>query len=89
MKVLIDHALEPRSLNHFDLWIAWLVGVVYLIYYLIELDAKGFHFYIILTPRSHFCIFVYSLAIGMYYGIFQCYRRLNAELPASFGLPLA
>lgn len=82
---LLDHCLEPRQFCWFDLWLAVVISILYLGYYLTELDAKGYYFYIVLTPRTHFCCVTYSLAIALYYGIYNGYIWLDGSLPISLG----
>lgn len=65
-----DVLLAPRLLNMADLWIGIACGVAYLIFYLLVLDPRGLHFYIILTPRTRFSLVVYLSLLGCYYGVF-------------------
>mmetsp|Transcript_44377 Transcript_44377/g.140019 ORF Transcript_44377/g.140019 Transcript_44377/m.140019 type:complete len:272 (+) Transcript_44377:228-1043(+) len=47
----------PRSLVLYDLFI---------------FDMNGYHFYIILSPRTHFCFLSYSLMLGIMAFIYYC-----------------
>jgi len=73
---LLDHALSPRSLVMTDLWVGLLVGFLYLNWYLLVLDANGYHFYIILSPRSRLCILTYFGILGLYYVIWTHWETL-------------
>lgn len=68
---VLDHALDPRQLTKADLYIGKVVGVCYLLFYLAALDRHGHHFYIILTPRTHFCIVPYTLILVLYAAIWN------------------
>lgn len=60
-----------------DLWFGLLAGFLYLNYYLWVLDAAGFHFYIIMTPRTPWCLVSYFGIIGLY---FAAYFGWNSAL---------
>mmetsp|Transcript_10886 Transcript_10886/g.14167 ORF Transcript_10886/g.14167 Transcript_10886/m.14167 type:complete len:275 (+) Transcript_10886:102-926(+) len=73
---MIDHALGPRSFVFTDLYIGIIIGMIYLLFYLLVLDAKGFHFYIILSPRTPMCIFSFSLVLFVYVIIWFHWHKL-------------
>ena len=52
-----------RLFNWHDVWVAAVMAVTYLIFYLLVLDRVGLHFYIILSPRTWWCVVVYSLLL--------------------------
>ena len=62
--------LTPRRLTFADLWLAVAVAFAYAIFYLVCLDPRGLHFYIILSPRTRFMPLVYGILIAFYYGTF-------------------
>ena len=66
-----------ESLQATDLWFGLLAGLLYLGFYLLVLDAAGFHFYIILTPRTPWCIVSYFSIFGLYFAV---YYGWNAAL---------
>jgi hypothetical protein len=65
----VDVLLAPRLLVKADLWIGICCGSVYLLFYLLVLDPRGYHFYIILSPRSRFSAVVYVALLSCYYGV--------------------
>jgi hypothetical protein len=69
-----DYVYCGRHLVPFDLWLGLLVAFVYVLFYLLILDPLGFHFYIILTPRTSYCVVSYSLILLTYY---SCYLGWN------------
>lgn len=73
---MIDHALSPRMFVTTDLWIGMVVGMLYLLFYLNVLDARGFHFYIILSPRTKLCALSFSTILIVYFVIWLNWHRL-------------
>ena len=71
----LEFFLSSSKLVFFDLWIGLLVAYVYIIFYLVFLDSKGIHLYIILTPRTHLCFLSYSIILSIY---FLCYQWWNS-----------
>jgi len=68
---MIDHHLTWRPLSLWDLWVGLVVAMMYLTFYLLVLDAKGMHFYIILSPRRAWCCIPgYSAVLLVYVGIY-------------------
>mmetsp|Transcript_12546 Transcript_12546/g.18950 ORF Transcript_12546/g.18950 Transcript_12546/m.18950 type:complete len:255 (-) Transcript_12546:218-982(-) len=72
----LDFLGGGRTLNYYDLWSALLVAFIYVVFYLHVLDPAGYHFYIILTPRTPWCVVVYSSIIGLYYATFVGWNLL-------------
>ena len=68
---IVEFLYSYHALHFFDLWTSILVAMLYLLFYLNVLDAKGYHFYIILTPRTPLCFISYSLVLLIYYGVYQ------------------
>mmetsp|Transcript_23834 Transcript_23834/g.55457 ORF Transcript_23834/g.55457 Transcript_23834/m.55457 type:complete len:249 (+) Transcript_23834:102-848(+) len=64
--VATEFLWSSNALTFSDLWAAFLVAFIYISFYLAVLDPRGFHLYIILTPRTHACILVYTLMLGLY-----------------------
>ena len=67
--MLLAFILNAREILFFDLWISIVIAFVYVCSYLFELDRKGVHLYIFLTPRSHFCVLTYTGIFMIYYFI--------------------
>lgn len=67
---MFDHQTSWRPFTFFDLWISLMTAFLYVLFYLNVLDRNGIHFYIILSPRPWWCIFVYSGIIGLYVCIY-------------------
>jgi hypothetical protein len=74
---VIEFLLTRHSLYFYDLWVGFLVAFLYMLFYLNILDPRGIHVYIILTPRTSFCIVSYSLVVGVYV---SCYYGWNYGL---------
>jgi hypothetical protein len=72
----VDFLTYGRELNIFDLWMGLVVALVYIIFYLFVLDPAGWHFYIILTPRTPWCVVVYSGILGLYYGFYLMWNEI-------------
>jgi hypothetical protein len=68
---------KESSLNFFDLWISFVIVLAYMIFYLLVLDARGLHFYIIFTPRTPLCIFTYSAVLLVYYLFYKLWIQLK------------
>mmetsp|Transcript_52535 Transcript_52535/g.105445 ORF Transcript_52535/g.105445 Transcript_52535/m.105445 type:complete len:288 (+) Transcript_52535:120-983(+) len=66
-----DHWSTMRPLVLCDLWLAILFAFIYVLFYLLVLDPRGLHFYIILSPRPWWCCFCYGACIGVYVGIYM------------------
>lgn len=73
---VLDHALGSRSFGFTDLWLGLAVGIAYLLFYLLVLDANGIHFYIILSPRTNLCFISYSAVLGVYFFIWRNWPSL-------------
>jgi len=71
---LFDHWSTARPLVFADLWLAVLLAFLYCLFYLLVLDARGFHFYIILSPRPWWCCFVYAAIIGIYVAVYTAWK---------------
>eukprot|EP00933_Yihiella_yeosuensis_P032913 TRINITY_DN2659_c0_g4_i2.p1 TRINITY_DN2659_c0_g4~~TRINITY_DN2659_c0_g4_i2.p1 ORF type:complete len:293 (+),score=26.03 TRINITY_DN2659_c0_g4_i2:286-1164(+) len=68
-----EHRTTWRPLMFGDLWVGLAVAFAYTLFYLNVLDRKGIHFYIILSPRPWWCIFVYSGIIGLYVSVYKAF----------------
>ena len=71
-----DFLTYGRTLSMFDLWMGLAVALAYVLMYLFVLDPAGWHFYIILTPRTPWCVVVYSGIIGLYYGFYCMWNEV-------------
>lgn len=69
--IAVEVYISSQKLTFFDLYMGMLVALLYMLFYLNFLDPRGMHFYIILTPRSHWCALSYSLILAIYYGVFR------------------
>ena len=76
-----EFLLSGSPLGYFDLWAGLVVAFLYLLWYLLVLDANGAHFYIVLSPRPHFSAAVYFLVLGLYVGLFRGYSWLLLTVP--------
>lgn len=72
--VAFEFMYNQQQLVFFDLWMGIVVGVIYMIFYLNVLDPMGLHFYIIFTPRTHWCALTYSLIFVLYTGIYLAWN---------------
>ncbi|CAK9036222.1 unnamed protein product [Durusdinium trenchii] len=72
---LSSYWLLPRALVFTDFWVATIVAIVYLFFYLLVLDPNGVHLYIILSPRPWWCVLSYSGILALYAGLFQAFSH--------------
>jgi len=61
-----------------DLWIGYLIVMMYSILYLFVMDRLGLHFYPVFCPRSAFCGVSFGLVLYLYYDLLH---RGNAVMP--------
>ena len=73
--VAVEFVLTGAPLTLFDLWLGYLVALLYILFYLNVLDARGLHFYIILTPRTVFCIVPYIVIVLLYFIIYSQWNK--------------
>lgn len=59
-----------------DLWVAYLVIMLYSIVYYFIMDRLGMHFYPIFCPRSAFCVGSIIAVLGLYYYLFLKWNEL-------------
>jgi hypothetical protein len=76
----LDVYMAPRTLTMADLWISILIAFLYLTFYLLVLDRVGAHIYIILSPRTKWCVLVYAGLIGVYIGMFNVWNVISANM---------
>lgn len=74
--VVLEFLLSRQTLTFFDLWVSLLTALLYCLVYLNILDANGLHFYIIFTPRTHYCFIPYGLILASYYGLYLLANHL-------------
>ena len=74
--VALEFWLSADSLVFFDLWVGMFSAFLYMLWYLLVLDPKGLQFYIILTPRPHWCFLVYFCILFIYVAVFQFWNSL-------------
>ncbi|CAE7348031.1 unnamed protein product [Symbiodinium natans] len=55
-----------RPLFFLDFWVAAVLALVYLFFYLLVMDANGLHLYIILSPRPWWCVICYGSILLLY-----------------------
>ena len=53
-----------------DLWVAYLVVLLYSMLYLFVMDRLGLHFYPIFNPRTSFTVISFVSVLGLYYYLF-------------------
>lgn len=70
---LLSHWVERRALGTLDLWTSMAFGVLYLLFYLLVLDPRGIHLYIILSPRTSLCVVSYTLVMGAYLAVYNAF----------------
>ena len=66
-----------------DLWVAYLVVLLYSILYFFLLDRLGLHFYPIFNPRTAFSVVSIFGVLGLYYFLFlkwNEYMSLHADI---------
>merc|ERR1712176_139873 len=59
----------PRVFTTSDLWIAYLILLIYVLVYCFILDRLGLHFYPIICLRSAWSVIPCALIVYMYYSI--------------------
>ena len=65
-----------RQLNLTDLFLAVVYGVLYLVFYLGFHDPRGYHIYLVLSPRLHTCLGVYLFMFALFYAFWEAWRPL-------------
>jgi len=68
--------LTWRQLTLFDLWVGLVYSVSYGMFYILVLDPKGLHYYIVMSPRPHWCGFTYVGVVAGVVGMFGLLRDL-------------
>lgn len=63
-----------QPLRGTDLWFGQLFGFLYLSFYLLVMDAAGFHYYIIMTPRTPWCCVSHGGVIGFYFVVYVAWN---------------
>jgi len=66
-------------LTYPDMHAALVLGYIYVMFYLLVLDARGVQIYIVFSPRTRWCIVTFSLIPLLYAG---AYYAWNAALTA-------
>jgi hypothetical protein len=59
-----------RLFTRSDLWVSYLVVMLYSIIYFFVMDRFGLHFYPIFSPRSSLTVLSIAFVIGLYYFLF-------------------
>lgn len=72
----VDFIGARQCLTTLDLWVSLAVGMGYLMFYLLALDANGIHLYAILSPRSFASGLVYLGLLGLYLGCFCLWNKV-------------
>lgn len=63
----MDHLTNPRILNFFDLYVAILFALIYVLFYLFVMDPMGMHFYhVLLSPRPHWSPLCYAFCLALF-----------------------
>jgi len=71
-----EFILTRQQFSRIDLWIGLAVALLYLLFYLNVLDAKGYHFYIVFTPRTGYAFFTYTFVVVLYVFIYAGWNLL-------------
>jgi hypothetical protein len=61
-------------LKYADLHAAFCIGFVYVLFYLLVLDARGVQIYIVFSPRTRWCVVTFSLIPLLYWGAFNAWN---------------
>ena len=69
-----DFFTSGVRLSHFDLYLGFLFGFMYVLFYLFFLDSRGLHLYIIFTPRTPWVVLSYTFMLSFYYLAFRFYN---------------
>lgn len=67
---------QIRLFSFSDLWVAYLVLMLYSIVYYFIMDRLGMHFYPIFCPRSAFCVASIIAVLGLYYYLFLSWNKM-------------
>ena len=70
----IEYLSSLHHMSYFDLWMGLTVALVYVLFYLNVLDARGLHFYIVFTPRTPLCFISYLALILLYIFLFYVWN---------------
>ena len=76
----LDHAGiggGGRDLTPADFLLASVLGMAYLCVYLSYHDPRGYHIYLVLSPRLHTCGFVYFFMFGLFYAFFELWKTVH------------
>jgi len=60
---------EGQSFEFCDLWFGLLFAYIYILFYLFVLDANGYIFYVIFSPRTAYSVVLYPLVLVLYYAL--------------------
>jgi hypothetical protein len=74
---LLDFFSSSTQLKFFDLWTAFFVMFIYILFYLNVLDPAGLQFYPVFTPRTPLVLATYPLILALYV---LCHRQANVLL---------
>ena len=77
--VVYEFLWSQHKLYMIDLWCGLFVAIAYLLFYLFVLDPAGYHFYIILSPRTVFCIVPYIVILSLYLGLYMFWNYILLE----------
>ena len=70
---------NTRLFTHADLWVSYLVLLLYSVLYFFGLDRFGLHFYPIFNPRTSWSVLSILLVLGLYYKMFNTWNGFIAE----------
>ena len=66
--------VNARLFTHADLWVSYLVLLLYSALYFFGLDRLGLHFYPIFNPRTTWSVLSILLVLGLYYKMFNTWN---------------
>lgn len=75
---IMEFIATGTSMNYFDLYCGLWATTLYALFYLMVLDPRGIHLYIVITPRTVYSVFTYSFVVGAH---FLIYNQWNTLLP--------
>jgi len=74
--ILNTIATGPRHFTFIDLWCAFIMALLYSLFYLLILDRLGIHLYPIFSPRSYVSLVTWTIVFACYYGSFLLWNHV-------------
>lgn len=67
---------ETMRFEFRDLWTTMAITFSYMLFYLLILDRIGVHLYPIFSPRTHWCVVIWSAVWFLHFAIYWMWNRL-------------